>query len=115
TQLVTVPIEDRSGKKKQVASFKVKGIATADNGPLDGLMAALKNETSYVVPGREERQYTGPEREKYKREFTVKFEAEKRPTEKYKQTIPAAPARPARSRPGMGNFGGSDETQGGEQ
>jgi hypothetical protein len=109
TSIQAAPIDDRTGKSKQVASMTFKGITTTDTArPFDLFMSELTNQKEYKISGISKGRDPNFSRGGFnalRQGFGFKVELGKRPVEGYLRTFTATP--PTRQKDDMFNgFGG---------
>lgn len=107
TQLTATTLDERGNtKNKHVAALSVRGLSGDDPRPLDKFMRELSSDAHYRVPPKTTKQARGLDRQRFAQEFSVKFDIEHRPPDRYAGLFTAAPP-PKRPRGFEGmDFGG---------
>ncbi len=106
---------DPTGKNKHVAGLKIVGVRTADSGSLTKLMSELYQESAFytapLLQTGDNRLSAGTERRSFPALFTIHFDIQKRPTDRYSRTFNAkAPVKKPKpgemdAFPDFGGFG----------
>jgi hypothetical protein len=96
----------RTAKVKHAARVVLKGATSDDHKHIDELMSELVQDGHYRVEPKSVGRNTGADRRFFPQQFTMKFDIEKLPPEKYtRKLVPPAPEE-RRGRGGDGDFGG---------
>jgi hypothetical protein len=92
-----------AGRSKYVGRVQLKGLATADSKPLEQLMRELVAEGTYrVEPKSQSGNTLGVDRRNFPQQFTLRFDVERRPPEKFTRTLNAE--APPKKNEGNGGF-----------
>ncbi|MFL5328030.1 MAG: type IV pilus biogenesis protein PilM [Gemmataceae bacterium] len=92
-----------AGRNKYVGRVQLKGLSTADSKPLEQLMRELVAEGTYrVEPKSQSGNTLGIDRRNFPQQFTLRFDVERKPPEKFTRTLNAE--APPKKNEGNGGF-----------
>jgi hypothetical protein len=108
-ETVDLPVTSKArGGAKYAAHVKFTGITTEENQPIDNLISRLVGEGHYKVGAKELRQNRVVDRFRYRQEFILPMDVEKRPPSEYLRQLPSPDPDFGRLRGGRFGQGGAD-------